>query len=94
MEVKQVAALPEGLEVTAIEMSDEGLTLTAVSTQAHPACPLCGRASTRVHSHYCRKVADLPMGGQPVRRATCKSAHAFAMRPTVCEKSLWTPLRE
>ncbi len=67
MEVKQVAALPEGLDVTAIEMSDEGLTLAAVSTQAHPACPLCGRASTRVHSHYCRKVADLPMGGQPVR---------------------------
>lgn len=67
MEVKQVAALPKRLEVMDIEMSDDVLTITAVSIQAHPACPLCGKPSTRVHSHYMRKVADLPMGGRRVR---------------------------
>ncbi len=32
MKVKPVLALPEGLEVTNIEMVDEVLTITAVST--------------------------------------------------------------
>jgi len=67
MEVKQVTALPKGLEVRAIEVIDEVLTITAVSTQAHPACPLCGTPATRVHSRYCRQVADLPCSGQQVR---------------------------
>lgn len=31
------------------------------------ACPLCGRRSERVHSHYQRCLADLPLAGQPVR---------------------------
>lgn len=67
MEVKPVLALPDGLEVTTIEMSDEMLTITAVSTHMHPCCPLCGAKSVRVHSHYTRQVADLPCGGQRVR---------------------------
>ncbi|HLH63710.1 MAG TPA: ISL3 family transposase [Ktedonobacteraceae bacterium] len=67
MEVKQVAALPGQLEVRDIEMSDNILTITVVSLQAHPTCPLCGSAAQRVHSRYCRKLADLPCSGQHVR---------------------------
>ncbi len=67
MEVKRALALPEGLEVTALEVVDNVLTLTAVSTQAHPACPLCGSPSQRVHSRYCRQPTDLPCAGQQVR---------------------------
>lgn len=67
MEVKQELALPEGLEVTGIEMIDEILTITALSIQVCPCCPLCGTPSTREHSHYTRQVADLPCGGQQVR---------------------------
>jgi transposase len=29
-------------------------------------CPACGTASRRVHSHYQRKLADLPWAGLPV----------------------------
>src|ERR1700758_3723794 len=29
-------------------------------------CPLCGRAATRVHSTYCRQLADLPWQGRTV----------------------------
>lgn len=64
MEVKQVAALSEELEVTAIEMIDEVLTITAVSTQGHLVCPLCSAPAMRVHSRYCRKLADLPCRGR------------------------------
>ncbi|HEY7122971.1 MAG TPA: transposase family protein [Ktedonobacterales bacterium] len=67
MEVKLVLALPAGLAVTALEILENVLTITAVSTQVRPACPLCGTPALRVHSRYTRQVADLPCGGQQVR---------------------------
>ncbi|EFH79815.1 ISL3 family transposase [Ktedonobacter racemifer] len=67
MKVKPVLALPEGLEVTDIEMIDEVLTITAVSTQVHPCCPLCSTPALRVHSRYTRQITDLPCSGQQVR---------------------------
>ena len=41
IEVKSALALPDGLEVTGIEVIEEMLTITAVSTQQSPRCPLC-----------------------------------------------------
>jgi transposase len=43
----------------------------AVMIAAHPRsrgsrCRQCGRVSTRVHSRYRRRVADLPVSGRPV----------------------------
>lgn len=67
MEVKLALALPEGLEMTGIEIVDEVLTVTLVSTQISPCCPLCGTAARRVHSRYTRQIADLPCGGQQLR---------------------------
>src|SRR6266704_3118689 len=67
MKVKPVLALPEGLEVTAIEMIDEVLTITAVSIQVYPCCALCGTPALRVHSRYTRQITDLPCSGQQVR---------------------------
>jgi hypothetical protein len=71
MEVKPALAIPEGLEVTGIEMIDEVLTITAVSTQIQPCCPLCGTPAMRVHSRYTRQIRDLP-----VSRATSLSPGA------------------
>ena len=39
MEVKRVADLPKRLTVTDVEMSEEVLTITAVSTQGLPMLP-------------------------------------------------------
>lgn len=66
MKVERVLALPEGLEVTTIEVIDGVLTISAVSTQPSVCCPLCSSVGTRVHSHYTRTIADLPCAGQPV----------------------------
>lgn len=66
MKVEQVLALPEGVEVTNIEVSDGVLTIAAVSTQQSVCCPLCSSVGTRVHSHYTRTIADLPCAGQEV----------------------------
>ena len=68
MNMQPALALPDRWEVRGIEMIDRGvLTITAVSTQRCPCCPLCGAAASRVHSRYTRQVADLPCGGQQVR---------------------------
>ena len=67
MEVKQIAAFPKGIAVTEIEIRDGVLTITALSTQVCPHCPLCGTPSRRIHSSYQRQVADLPCSGQQVR---------------------------
>ena len=67
MEVKRVLALPSGLDVRGIEMIDNGVSITVVSTQMYPCCPLCGVSASRVHSHYTRMIADLPCGGHCIR---------------------------
>ena len=66
MEAKPVLALPEGLELIGLEPMDDLLVITVASTKSAPCCPLCGVAARRVHSHYTRRVADLPCGGQPI----------------------------
>jgi transposase len=67
MDVQPAFTLPEGIEVIGIEMIETVLTITAVSTQSNPRCPLCGTPASRVHSRYTRQIADLPCGGQPIR---------------------------
>lgn len=54
------------LAITDVEMGEDVLTITALSTQPYPCCPLCGKPSVRIHSYYMRKVADLPCGGRQV----------------------------
>jgi transposase len=96
MEVKPMLALPEGLDVTGIEMSDEVLTITTVSKQIRPCCPLYGTAALRVHNRYSRTVADLPCGGQQVRLRVLVRRY-FCDVPT-CQRKIFaerlTPLIE
>jgi transposase len=67
MEVKSVVDLPEGLKIMGIEMRDHVLNITAISTQMHPCCPVCGTPAQRMHSTYHRQISDLPCSGQQVR---------------------------
>ena len=87
MDVKQMTTLPEGLEVGEIGMVDEMLSITVVSTQLCPTCPLCGTPSTRVHSHYARCVADLPCAGRTVR-LLLHVRKCFCQVPT-CERHIF-----
>jgi len=59
-------ALPKELKVITIDLIDEILTISAVSTLMYPCCPLCMSHASRVHSHYTRRIMDLPCGGQRV----------------------------
>jgi transposase len=67
IEMQQVFGLPKELAIVDIAIIDEVLTISAVSTQMSPCCPLCGTQASRVHSSYSRKITDVPCGGQRVR---------------------------
>jgi len=68
-----------GFHLDEIHRCDKQLTLTATAVRNAAACPLCHRRSRRIHSHYRRRVADLPVCGTPitlilsVRRFFCRN---------------------
>jgi transposase len=65
-EVPATLALPEELEITEIETIDDVFTITAHCTRKYPCCPLCGTPAQRFHSHYIRRITDLPSSGKRV----------------------------
>ena len=67
MNVKSLLDLPEELEVVSSDVTDKVITITAISTQAAPCCPLCGTNASRIHSHYRRQLTDMSCVGQRVR---------------------------
>lgn len=48
-------------------ITDDGITIAAQSHTASAICPDCACASTRVHSHYTRHLADVPLGRRTVQ---------------------------
>src|SRR5262249_7525366 len=85
-----------GLRLERLALGSSSVTLFLQSTTATASCPLCGALSDRIHSHYQRRLADLPWRGRAVRlclsvrRLFCpepsRSRRIFADRfPTLAE---------
>jgi transposase len=58
--------IPAGLSVEQVLPSPDRIVILAAPKPASAACPACGSASARVHSHYTRRLADLPWQGHVV----------------------------
>ncbi len=52
--------MPDGLHVEELTLGPSGLLLLARATAAQAVCPICGHASSWVHSRYWRTLKDLP----------------------------------
>lgn len=52
-----------GLQLQHMEIAAEEIRCLVVSTQPEGRCPICGRATRRVHSRYQRRLQDLPWSG-------------------------------
>lgn len=61
------ALIPPGLVVAQIHADSQQVTITVHSSHRSGVCPSCGTLSSRVHSHYLRRVADLPLAGRLVQ---------------------------
>lgn len=67
MDAAAILALDEGLKIGCLEPTATLLTCFVAAIAPGASCPLCGEWSAHLHSHYRRKVADLPCGGRQVR---------------------------
>lgn len=81
-------ALPSGIEITACTHQEGVLCVSLLSTQSSSPCPLCGTAATRIHSHYQRRLTDLPCTGQPVRFQL--SVRKFFCDESTCPRKIFT----
>src|SRR3954453_19695039 len=74
-----LSLVPSGLTVDRLLPTPDRILLIARSRSASATCPLCGSTSTRAHSFYLRRLADLPWQGRivelqvRVRRFRCSS---------------------
>ena len=58
------------------------------STTPTASCPLCGSASTSIHSHYQRAPAELPWGGHPVKLIL--RVRKFFCKAPSCKRRIFT----
>ena len=58
--------IPAGLLVQQVLPEPDRVVILSRPTAAASVCPLCGKTSARVHSHYQRHLADLPWQGRVV----------------------------
>lgn len=49
-----------GLKLEDVLIDAESISLALVSISLPASCPVCGRKTVSLHSHYRRTVADLP----------------------------------
>jgi transposase len=80
--------LPDGLDITAISATEEGLLVRVTSTRPTSLCPVCSTPSSTVHSSYRRKPLDLPCAGQPIRLLL--SVRKFFCRADICPRKIFT----
>ncbi|GAC1656209.1 MAG: ISL3 family transposase [Ktedonobacteraceae bacterium] len=88
MNVKSLFDLPEELEVISGDVTEKVITITVVSTQRAPCCPLCGTNASRIHSHYSRQLMDMPCVGQRV--SLILHVRKFFCDETTCARKIFT----
>jgi transposase len=79
--------IPPGFAVAGSSIAEDGTTIIIHSTSPSSHCPSCGKVSGRVHSHYRRRIADLPLAGRSVKLiATVRRFRCEAVR---CGQSIF-----
>jgi transposase len=79
--------IPKGLRAEALSIRRGRVDISVAPVARSAQCPVCGRPSSRVHSRYSRKIADLPWHGAPVVfRARVR--RFFCDEPS-CERSIF-----
>src|SRR5271163_2813390 len=66
--MRQGCLVPNMAEATLVCLrpKDGVIEMQLRARRSFSTCPACGTASRRVHSHYQRKLSDLPWAGLPV----------------------------
>ena len=79
--------LPKGLELQRLRIETGRVSICVSSGTSRSVCPLCGRASSLVHSRYARTVSDLPWHGISVELEVL--ARRFFCDEASCERKIF-----
>jgi transposase len=88
MEGTSLLALPEGMQIDQIQITENGLIIAVVATHPASCCPLCSELSFSIHSHYRRVLRDAPCSGRRVQLVLTMSK--FYCRNLLCERKIFT----
>ena len=88
MEGTSLLALPEGMRIDQIQITENGLIIAVVATYPASCCPLCSELSLSIHSHYRRVLRDVPCAGRRVQLFL--TMRKFYCRNLLCERKIFT----
>src|SRR5271156_1241948 len=80
--------VPSGFVVESAFCNADKTTITVRPSGCFGLCPSCGTVSRRVHSHYRRRVTDLPLSGRSVQLVVI--ARRFRCDAVLCGRQIFT----
>jgi transposase len=98
MEGTSLLSLPEGMQISQIQATENGFVITIVTTHPTSCCPLCSERSSSIQGHYRRTLRDAPCAGRQVQLLL--TVRKFYCRNPLCERHpclpsvsqpLWSP---
>jgi transposase len=87
MEGTSLLSLPEGMQVSQIQITENGVVIAVIATHPTSCCPLCSERSSSIQSHYCRTLRDVPCAGRRVQLLL--TVRKFYCRNPLCERKVF-----
>ena len=86
--LRRSSLVPAGFVVESAVCDSDTTVITVRPSQSFGLCPSCGTVSRRVHSHYRRRVRDLPLSGRTVELVII--ARRFRCEAVLCGRQIFT----
>ena len=87
MEGTSLFSLPEGMQVSHIQITENSIVVEIVATSPTSRCPLCSEASESIHCHYRRVLRDVPCSGRRVQLFL--TVRKFSCRNPLCQRKVF-----
>src|SRR5437588_5681694 len=88
MKAAALLALPEGMEIDQIQITETGLIVSVISTLPQSCCPLCSQPSSHTHSYYHRTLKDAPCVGRQLQLSL--TVRKFLCQNSGCSRKVFT----
>ena len=86
--LRRSSLVPAGFVVESAFCDTDRTVITVRPSQSFSLCPSCGTVSRRIHSHYRRRVRDLPLSGRTVELVII--ARRFRCGAVLCGRQIFT----
>ena len=88
MKEAALLALPEGMDIDQIHITQTGLVVEVASTTPSSRCPLCLEPSSHIHSYYHRTLKDAPCVGRQLQLSL--TVRKFLCQNPDCSRKVFT----